>query len=472
MQSEGWQPYEEDTSLFDWALVWNVFLFVLRAPTRHKAVASLSFLSVASMSVIAIYLVPFKYRADAGVLARPNPLMGALSTGVNRELDTPTRFAREAILKRENLKVLVQDTHLVSRALQERPALVRAKHALVAALTGHEPTLSQMEEGMVETLEDRLIIDVNNDTVSFSFQWWDPGIAFEVVQGAVKNFLNVRHTSEITTIGEAIATLEGHRARLESDIDDRIAELESYQAMERSKKKPDGRPALVAGPPRSDRDLMRLESTLAARKQAVTDLESFRQQRIAQVRAELMQQESTYAADHPTLASTRRVLATLNEPSPQVQELAAEIDKLEREVQQKRGSSSSSSSSAFAIAQLGGLRDQYADQAPRSNFEWRQLELLLDQYWHLMGRINQSRLEMETAQATFNDRYSVISPPTVPDRPMKPYGLLFLFGGITGGIAFALFSTTVLDLRRGVVLERWQVEKRLALPVIAEIRRP
>ena len=53
---------------------------------------------------------------------------------------------------------------------------------------------------------------------------------------------------------------------------------------------------------------------------------------------------------------------------------------------------------------------------------------------------------------------------------MKPYGILYLAGGLVGGIAMAIFATTAVDIRGGRVLERWQVERGLKLPVLAEFK--
>jgi hypothetical protein len=40
-----------------------------------------------------------------------------------------------------------------------------------------------------------------------------------------------------------------------------------------------------------------------------------------------------------------------------------------------------------------------------------------------------------------------------------------------GGFLFALFVPAAVDLRSGRIFERWQVERQLGLPLIAELRR-
>jgi hypothetical protein len=47
-----------------------------------------------------------------------------------------------------------------------------------------------------------------------------------------------------------------------------------------------------------------------------------------------------------------------------------------------------------------------------------------------------------------------------------------LGGGAFAALLFALFACVAADLRAGRVVEAWQVEKLLGVPVLAEVRRP
>lgn len=458
-------PTDEAAGL-DWRLIVNVVLFVFGAVLRHKRLAAACCLAGAALGVGALWVVPFKYRSETVLLVRPNPLTGALSTAVNRELDAPTRFARETLLRRDNLEALAKKIGLVDRYVAKRPFAVRAKHAVYRRLFGHEPTREQLLGGLVDTLESQLGVEVWSDTIRISFTWWDRDIAHEVVQGALESFLQLRHEAEIKTIGEAIAILETHRTPLEQEINDQLHKLETDFAEERRLRRP-----AQLGPtaPSNDRELSRLEGTLAARRQAARDLESARQQRVQQLEAELVQQESIYAPDHPTVAGTRRMLASLSTPSARGKEIDGEIEQLELAIRQKRGPLSGGGSSLAEQVDLA--RELYGGLDPRTDYEFRRLDQLLAQHANLTDRINSARLEMETAQKAFDQRYSVIAPPQYPRGPIKPYGLALTLGGILGGLAFALFASTFVDLRGGLVLERWQVEQQLALPVLGEIRR-
>ena len=65
----------------------------------------------------------------------------------------------------------------------------------------------------------------------------------------------------------------------------------------------------------------------------------------------------------------------------------------------------------------------------------------------------------------------MIAPPRQPRDPNRPYELLAALGGVLGGLALACFAAVAADLAGGKVVERWQVERTLALPVIGELPR-
>lgn len=93
-------------------------------------------------------------------------------------------------------------------------------------------------------------------------------------------------------------------------------------------------------------------------------------------------------------------------------------------------------------------------------------------YNQLLERIDGARIELDTARAAFKYRYSVVRPAALPKKPLKPNAALLIAAGVVGGIFLAFFGCAATDLRRGRVLERWQLERSLGLPVLAVVSRP
>lgn len=467
------QPPEENPDLFELKRLQEYAGFVLRSPLRHKRLAVAAFVAVVALGVTGLLTVPKKWEVRATLLAQRSALMGTLSNpGMNRDWDAPARAAREMLVRRDNLIALCKQTHLVDRYLATRAPAVRARDWLLEKLTGRERDREKLLEGLVDTLDDRLWVQVSQEgTVTLGFTWSDREVAFELVQAAIQTFIEERYATEIKMVGETIAILEGHDAKVQKDIAATLTQLEEKMRALRIRA-----PARVTAEPRpaapQDEDVARLESTLTARRRALTDLEEFRRQRLAELQSQLAQQVGVYAPEHPLVVSTRRAIESVSGPSPQVEALRLEVADLERQVARRGGRSDAGSTAALIRgewAQMARMRLEAED--PRVEYERRQLELLLRQHSNLTERIDAARIEMDTAQAAFKYRYSVVTPPQLPRAPARPYTLLFVGGGIAGGIALALFLATVADIRSGRILERWQIEQQLGLTVLTEIKK-
>lgn len=440
---------------FDWRLFQQIVVFILRAVRRHRRLSATCCLGGIALGAAGVAIVPFKYRADAVVLVRPNPLTPSRS--VNRELEEPIRNARETLLQRENLLGVATKIGLVDRYLEKRPVAVRLKNAVIQTITGRESKRGEILDGLVDTLEDRLVVQAYADTLRISFTWWDAEIAYEVVQEALNSYLGLRREAEIEAIGDLIAVLESNRAPLEAQIGEQLEAL--AKSFEEERRQPaSGRSALRRARSTS-RELARIESALAGRVQAARELETAREQRIAELEAEIVRLQHIYAADHPALTSARRLLESLSGPSPRVLELQGEIESLEGALQK-------------VTEHVGIEEESYLGLDPRTAYGFRKLDQLLADQANLTARIGDARLEYETARRAFEKRYSVVEPPRPPNKPIKPYGPAIMIAGVLGGLVFGVFAATVVDLRSGLALERWQVEHQLALPVIGEITSP
>lgn len=462
----------ENTDLFDYALIRDYVGFVLRAPGRHKWVATGAFLFVAALAALSLFVLPFKYQVEARLLAQRNPLMGTLSNPtMNRDWDAPTRAAREVVLRRDNLIALCKQTDFVARYLKERSPVGKARDWVFSVITRKDVDPADVLEELVDMLETRLWVVVGTEgTVTITFQWPNRETAYHVVQAAVQSFLEARYASEISVVGETIAILQGHDARLQREIAATIAQVEEKERTLRIRSGPRRAP-LVRPRAGQDEDLARMEAVLVARKRALADLEDYRQRRLLELQAQLAQQLGTFAPQHPSVVSTRQAIDSITGPSPQILALRGEVLDLEQEITRRGGRPGEVAAGTAAIqTEIAETRLRLDIQDPRLEFERTQLDLLLRQHSYLLDRIDSSRVEMDTAQAAFKYRYSVISPPQMPKKPIQPYGLLITLSGLVGGIAMAFFSATVVDLRSRHVVERWQVERNLDLPVLADVR--
>jgi uncharacterized protein involved in exopolysaccharide biosynthesis len=89
-------------------------------------------------------------------------------------------------------------------------------------------------------------------------------------------------------------------------------------------------------------------------------------------------------------------------------------------------------------------------------------------YEDMLQRLEAARIELQTARAAFKYRYTVVTPPQLPTRAAKPRVPLLLAEGCVLAVMLALFAGGVLDLGSGRLMERWQVTRRLHLPILAQ----
>ena len=90
----------------------------------------------------------------------------------------------------------------------------------------------------------------------------------------------------------------------------------------------------------------------------------------------------------------------------------------------------------------------------------------------LNRRLGAVHLELDAARAAFKYRYRVVKPAELPKQPTRGQPATALLAGLLGGAALALLAAVVADLRAGLALERWQLERQLGLRVLAEVSAP
>ncbi len=472
------RPEPDSGDLFDYALIGNCLGFAARAVRRNRALSGALFGAVLSLALTAFVVMPKTYRVQTTIFALRNPVMSTLSNpGLFRpyESDAPTRAAKETVLRRDNLVSLCNRTDLLDTWQRTRAPAVRMMDFVMRVLTRRERTREELMDAMVERLEKRLIVDVSEGTVTLTLEWPHPGTALQIVEAAVENFLEARHSTEISIVGDAISILQSHATGLQQRID---AVLNQFDAKERSARAkiviPPLRrePAVRRTPPAVAQDTARLQNQLATKRRAIADLEEFRQRRIAELQAQLAQYQSTYAEQHPAVVSTRQSIDALSARSPQVEALRSEAQEIERSLLLQGSNvppdTSTTTRMAEAMARPLSLPSEIEDA--KATYEKGQLRLLLNSHQNVLERIDAARMEMDTAQAAFKYRYGVISPPQLPKRPTKPSLALTLASGLLAGALFAVFGAVVVDLRSKRALESWQVRRYAGIDHVVEVR--
>ncbi len=462
-------PTSDSGGLVDWSLARDHAGFALRAVRRRPVVAAFCFLAVASLGPVALVVMPRTYRVETVVMAERDPVVSTLAYPVLQrsfESEDPALVAHDMILRRDNLEALCEEIGLVERWLRERAPLVRLRDGVKQLVIGRAPTRDEHIEALVERLEKRLEIEVPGtqpgappatvkDRVRIAIEWPDAQTAKLLVDTAVRRFFEGRRERERSMVRDAVAVLELNAANLTREIDEKVKKVHTLElALVR------GNPALsrTGYAPRGrvpeEQALARLRATLESKKLAAAEIERFRELRAEELRGQLARERATHSEGYPEVIRTRRLLERLAAPPEQLEKLRSEIVALEQDVER-------------ATARVARLVD---NEDPALEYERTELRLLLTQYSSLRERISAARVEREAAQAGFDHRYGFAIPPRIPKKPVGPLPVLAIPAGILGGLLFSLFAAAALDVRSGRIIERWQIERTLRLPVVGEMR--
>ena len=207
-------------------------------------------------------------------------------------------------------------------------------------------------------------------------------------------------------------------------------------------------------------------------------MEDFRRRRIADLASKLAELKQTFSEFHPAVIDLQQTLQQQErEENPQLTLLRQEFRQLEDQYERRGGpaleSSEGESAGRLTVEALRVGRAM-GDEVESPDVEQAKADLKyeLGRYSSLAEKIDQARTELEAQRAAFHYRYGVLRPAGLPKAPSKPNRKLVLAAGVAMALLLAVLAALLRDLRSGLVLERWQVERQLGLIVIGEVQAP
>ncbi len=466
---------QHEDPLIDLALARDLFRFVWNACRRHPLVVGAVLAAFVSAGVLGAVLLPRKYYTETKLLADRNVVMPLLGNpGRPRtEEDSPTRMAYDLIMSRENLLRIANETDLIRETAKHRSLLSRAKRRVRVILSG-PVTADQEVDEVLWSLRTSMNVQVGEGTVTIGAAWRDPKLALMIVEAAQKHYMNDRQGEELALITGTIAILEKSAGEVGRDIN-RMLDSLGKQRAQIAPEEARGLmlPGPVAGRVASVEFLMaqsKLESTL----RAISDLEQSRIRRLSELQTLLTEQRITYGAEHPQIESTQQLIKSNSVESPQLAQLRLDEQRLRAQVMQLgssgAGGASSSNEMSFNAIALRNLASMRVDSIvqEKQTYGRSRLRIAMASYQALLERLDGARIELETVRATFAFKYSVLIPASMPLGAIGKTPLLMIVGGVILGTLLAVLTAVALDLVGRRVLEAWQIERMVGLPVLGE----
>jgi uncharacterized protein involved in exopolysaccharide biosynthesis len=492
--AQGSSDDEEEEGL-DWEKISGYGRFVSGAIRRRWWLSGGTLMTVLGLTYLVYWAMPRSYHIETQLLAQKNNM--GIVAGRGQDGVSPTRAAAETVLRRDNLVALLEKSELLKYWEDGISNASRMRNWLNRKL--HRPPMSESDkiDMLVGTLESNLTVETKSDwggegTVNIALEWSDPKMGVRLVNAAQQSFIEARHLTEISAISEAISILLGRAASMRDEIDATVRKIESKtkekgerrrQAVaglgerERRPATPSNAAATAAITVPSERESnQQLLALWESKKAAIKDLEEMRRRRIAELQTRLAELRATYAESHPTIVDTTQTIETLSQESPQLAQLKKEEAALHnqylgRAAKVPEGTMGEPLSRPIPRGSVRANTEPATGDDRETEFAKAQLRITAEGYDHLLERIEGAHMELEAARAAFKYRYIVVKPAQRPREPTKPKPAKVLGGGTAAALLLSILVAVGADLRSGKVYERWQLERALRLPVLAEIRR-
>jgi uncharacterized protein involved in exopolysaccharide biosynthesis len=488
-----------------------------RAPHRHPRVAMASlFLTLIGGLAIAI-LAPRWYQSSVRILAQKNlvlPALGNPNRAVPREADSPTKNAADAILQHDNLVAMVKQLDLVDRWQSTRQPIQVLKDRVLGPLSPPRTDEDRLLD-MVGMLEKQAAVGSDDASITISVEWPNRDLSYEIVSFLEKNFLEARYDSNVNVISEAIRILEERAKPQSAEVDAALADL---TRIEDQRKHAAGGGARGGAPVRAvgrgRRVTVVVPSGAAAtgapagaagagddaRGDVASELEDVRHRialvkddwdrQLVQTQNQLSDARATLGPMHPTVVALKEKISTLSGPSPELAPLVARERRLLAQIAQTPASAAAPAASAPATKVVtvdtgagapttlapvaapagdGPARPVDLRDDPEVALALSRLQAVSAKYNEMLSRIEAANIELEVTRAAFKYQYTVVRPAELPRKPSRPNVTIVLVASAVLALLLTFLFPGAVDLGRGRLVERWQIERKLGLPLLGEL---
>lgn len=456
--------------------------YVGRAVMRRKLVAASTFLATVVLTVFAALWMPRTYRVEARILTNNTDLEEIVNPTRFQSNESMTKNVVERFLARENMLGLVVDAELEKAWDAQRGVIGRAKDSVRVALLG-PIAKKDKEEALYEIAKRKVHLFLEGDIVVCRAEWTDPKTTLKLAQVCEKRFLAMQRERELSQKRESVALLERNVEASQKDLD------ASYTALEKTIQ---GKGASVAqlkavrqrrastggnggGASKGESaEIQRLREVRDEKKAIIGDIERNHRATVVQASGALVKLRETLGPDHPDLRQAARVVEEESRPPPELLKLKSEVAQIDAQIDRlaSRGQAPKERSTIVeeVVAVPEGPKDIKDD--PEVERQMTTITVAEQAHWELLDRLATAKIEVQTAEAAFAYRYVTVYPPLLPKKAVSPNVGALVGGGVMAALVLAFLLSIAADVLAMRIMETWQIERFLGVPVLGEIGPP
>jgi uncharacterized protein involved in exopolysaccharide biosynthesis len=450
-----------------------------RSAKRRKGLSFVVVMICGALTVLGAIFAPRNYEVEARVLVqRTQVITGGQTQQLSpEEMRNVAKEYEEQVMAHDNIIAIVRQKNLVSRWDDMRQPHRRLIDKINRKLGKGPPSDDEKYDALVTNIQHRLKVWVDATTVTVKLDWSEPEAARDIVDAAVKNFLEARFQSEVGVIPERLKILEAGVTQAHKDLETSAAELVRQQKLANPRDRVN---IVIPNLPQGVKDRPVLDESadpaLKARlegvRQQIAVLQEAKLRREAELNQELIQKRQTLAEGHPEIIALKQTIEATRADPPQLAKLKADEREILTEIAAKQRAAAEARANepkpvAPRVATTTPVETPTTGSTKSVQDAQVQFDAVTRKYTDLVNQLDAARIEMKTAEAAFKNRYKVVHPAEVPAGPKRPVGLIAIAIGVLSTIAAVLAVAALADRFSGIFFEPRDVRDRLGLPVFA-----
>lgn len=457
----------------DESLSWTQVRHFLYAPLRRPLFVIVPWALALLASVVALFTLPKQYRSATLILVESEKMPDSF---------VPRVATQDASRRAENIR-----PEILSRTRIER----------VLAETNPYPEI-QSKTRAVETMRAAISVQQSGqDGFTLEFVHRDPRKAQEVTNGLATLFINEAVRAREQQVGEAIDFLVGQVASARKELETKDEALRRYKEG-RMGRLPEQLQTNLATLQMLQREMQTVEEGLFLAREKVDALARGTTRRapatgaptpavdasdLDTLRDQLADLRSRYTDEHPDVESLRsriaradaRLAAAAAADASQSSEPAAappaavtreQLERSRKEVQKLE-------ERQLDLERRITLVRQRVEDTPRTEQELsnltRDYNKLGDNYTALLSKQLEAQMAGRLEQRWKGDRFRILDPAHLPEKPDSPRPLPILALGLALGLLAGLGTAAAREALDGTVKDAEQLAKLVACPVVGQV---